>query len=86
PYDAAYFARYQQMAATPMGQALTRARIQLVARHWSGPVLDVGIGAGQFVEARPQTQGYDVNPAGIAWLKQRGAWRDLYSDRWPVLT
>ncbi len=86
PYDDAYFARYQRMAATPTGEALTAARIRLVARHWSGAVLDVGIGAGQFVEARPQTWGYDVNPAGVAWLKARGRWRDLYRDRHDALT
>lgn len=86
PYDESYFQRYQQMADTPMGKALTAARIQLVARHYSGPVLDVGIGAGQFVEARPDTKGYDVNPAGVEWLKERGQWADLYRDRYPALT
>lgn len=68
PYDAGYFARYQQMADTQLGQSLTAARIQLVARHYQGALLDVGIGSGQFVEARPQTRGYDVNPAGVDWL------------------
>ena len=33
PYDESYFSRYQIMADTQMGQALTKARIQLVARH-----------------------------------------------------
>jgi hypothetical protein len=37
-----------------------------VARHHQGKVLDVGIGSGQFVETRPETWGYDVNPEGIA--------------------
>ncbi|KAF1368733.1 methyltransferase domain-containing protein [Yokenella regensburgei] len=86
PYDESYFARYQKMADTPMGQALTKARIQLVARHYNGPVLDVGIGAGQFVEARPDTRGYDVNPTGIEWLKRRGLWADLYGERYAALT
>ncbi len=86
PYDESYFARYQKMADTPMGQALTKARIQLVARHYNGPVLDVGIGAGQFVEARPDTTGYDVNPAGVHWLVARGQWKELYSARHPALT
>lgn len=86
PYDEDYFARYQKMADTPMGHALTTARIQLVARHYAGPLVDVGIGAGQFMEARPDTRGYDVNPAGIDWLKQRGRWADLYARRWPALS
>ncbi|WP_277973516.1 methyltransferase domain-containing protein [Pantoea agglomerans] len=86
PYDEDYFARYQKMADTPMGRELTAARIRLVARHYDGPLVDVGIGAGQFVEARPDTRGYDVNPAGIDWLKQRGCWADLYAGRYPALS
>lgn len=86
PYDAEYFSRYQAMADTSMGRQLTAVRIQLVARHYIGPLLDVGIGAGQFVEARPNTRGFDVNPAGIEWLNQRGLWADLYGDRYPALS
>lgn len=86
PYDADYFSRYQLMAETEMGRALTTARVQLVARHYAGTVLDVGIGAGQFVESRPDTRGFDVNPAGVSWLKERGRWADLYDDRYQALT
>ncbi|MCE1610305.1 class I SAM-dependent methyltransferase [Enterobacter ludwigii] len=86
PYDADYFSRYQELADTELGRELTAARIRLVARHYTGPVLDVGIGAGQFVTARPETKGYDVNPAGVEWLKERGAWANLYRDRFPALT
>ncbi|WP_213322355.1 methyltransferase domain-containing protein [Klebsiella aerogenes] len=87
PYDASYFENYRGLADTELGRELTAARIQLVARHYGGgPVLDVGIGAGQFVEARPDTRGYDVNPVGIEWLQQRGLWANLYGDRYPALT
>lgn len=86
PYDEEYFSRYQELADTDLGRELTAARIRLVARHYTGPVLDVGIGAGQFVTARPETKGYDVNPAGVEWLKERGAWANLYRDRYPALT
>ncbi|WP_213322583.1 methyltransferase domain-containing protein [Klebsiella aerogenes] len=83
PYDAGYFARYRQMAETSMGIQLTTARLLLVGRHYLGKVLDVGIGSGQFVECRPETWGYDVNPAGVAWLKERGRWADLYDPYVP---
>jgi hypothetical protein len=73
PYDAEYFARYQQQADTSIGRALTQARVDLVARHYAGPVLDVGIGCGQFVDARPDTTGYDVNPAVVTKLSDRGS-------------
>lgn len=86
PYDENYFSRYQQLADTDLGRELTAARVRLVARHYTGPVLDVGIGAGQFVTARPETKGFDVNPAGVEWLKERGAWANLYRDRYPALT
>lgn len=88
PYDDSYFHKYQLMADTPMGYALTKSRVALVERHHGdGMVLDVGIGAGQFVEARPQTWGYDVNPVGVQWLKLRGRWADLYTaDAFPALT
>lgn len=86
PYDHGYFTRYQKMADTTLGRELTAARVRLVARHYQGQLLDVGIGAGQFVEARPETKGYDVNPAGVEWLSQRGLWADLYADRYPALS
>jgi len=86
PYDESYFSRYRGMADTPMGRALTAARIRMVARHYAGELLDVGIGAGQFVEARPRTKGYDVNPAGVEWLKSRGCWADLYTERYAALS
>lgn len=86
PYDEEYFSRYQELADTDLGRELTAARIRLVARHYTGPVLDVGIGAGQFVTARPETKGFDVNPAGVEWLKDRGAWANLYRDCYPALT
>lgn len=86
PYDEQYFAKYQLLADTETGRALTQSRIELVARHFHAPVLDVGIGAGQFVSTRPGTLGYDVNPAGIAWLNERGAFADLYANKWRALT
>lgn len=86
PYDENYFSKYQQLANTPMGHDLTNARVNFVDRHYNGSLLDVGIGAGQFIEARPNTFGYDVNPAGIKWLNQHGLWCDLYDGRYPALS
>lgn len=87
PYDSAYFEKYQTYAATPMGRAITQARVDLVGRH--APkivVVDVGIGCGDFVAQRPRTFGYDVNPAGIAWLVRRGLWWDPYESSARALT
>ncbi|WP_029570479.1 methyltransferase domain-containing protein [Pantoea ananatis] len=91
PYNVDYFERYKRMADTETGRLLTLSRIELIARHYHGPVLDVGIGAGQFVASRAMTFGYDVNPAGVEWLKEKGLYRDLYKtscsaiSMWDVL-
>lgn len=82
PYDADYFAKYEGYAATEMGAAITAARVALVDR-WAGPgarVVDVGIGCGDFVRARPGTYGFDINPAGVCWLKDRWLWLDPYEQ------
>lgn len=77
-YDADYFEKYRQYEDTELGQQILQARLDLVARHYRGCVLDVGIGSGQFVAARQNTYGYDVNPAGVAWLRARNRYVDLY--------
>lgn len=80
PYDADYFAKYESYAKTPLGVALTDWRIKFVADHYEGEVIDIGIGCGQFVERRGEherTLGYDVNPAGVAWLRARNRWREV---------
>lgn len=86
PYDQDYFLRYQQLAETPMGRELTAARLEFVARHYQGTVLDVGIGSGQFVSSYPGALGFDVNPAAVRWLHHRQLYGDLYSQYWPALT
>jgi len=55
-------------------------------------LLDVGIGSGAFIDARKRrTTGYDVNPCGIGWLRDRNLLVDPYSapfnaaSMWDVL-
>jgi len=75
PYDQDYFDSFDRNAQTELGRALMQARFNFVERHYRGTLIDVGIGSGAFVELRNQrgrsTYGYDVNPAGLAWLEQR---------------
>lgn len=80
PYDADYFQNYVKLAGTPMGRAITSARVDLVRRYvGNGHVTDVGVGCGAFIMARMGwTWGYDVNPAGVAWLHSVGRWCDPY--------
>ena len=87
PYDQAYFDKYVGYANTDMGRAITAARVDFVGKFWRGDVVDVGIGCGAFVEARPQqTYGYDVNPAGLAWLHARDCYWNPYTDPCDAVT
>lgn len=62
-----------------------------------GVILDVGIGDGAFLRAATDApcfqrfavsalKGFDINPAGIAWLKDRDMWGELYERTWPAAT
>lgn len=76
-YGEDYWAEYVRRAATPVGKALTKARVDFVAKFMKGDLVDVGVGAGAFVEARNaqkkgSTWGFDINPRAVAWLGERG--------------
>lgn len=83
PYDDAYFAKYQDMAESDVGIQLNAFRAQLVSRHAPTDdgcipmLLDVGIGDGAFLRsiesfAWLRSFGCDINPAGVAYLIERG--------------
>jgi hypothetical protein len=83
PYDAGYFERYAEMSNTEVGHRLNHTRCQMVRRHYTGALTDVGVGSGAFVTCRnkafrERTTGFDVNPEGVKWLMERG----LYADPW----
>jgi Methyltransferase domain len=90
PYDQDYFDSFDRNAHTALGRALMRARFEFVERHYRGALVDVGIGSGAFVEMRNQhgrtTYGYDVNPAGIAWLEERQLLVDPYLVAFDAMT
>lgn len=83
PYDAEYFDRFGRQADTDIGRALMDQREKLVRAFYSAELVDVGIGSGAFVTLRNArglpTYGYDVNPAGVAWLQERGLFWDPYA-------
>lgn len=79
PYDDAYFAKYEEYAATEMGVAITDARRGLVNRHVRGlNLVDVGIGCGDFIDGFEGACGFDINPRAIEWLHARGLFLDPY--------
>jgi hypothetical protein len=93
-YDAAYFENYRTLAETPIAAALNAFRCNLVRSYSSSAahILDVGVGDGAFLRTawdrlnRANAKGYDINPAGVAWLREQNAYGDLYAERWPFAT
>jgi hypothetical protein len=90
PYDQMYFDRFDRDAKTDLGRALMQARVDFVEQYYQGSLLiDVGIGSGAFVELRQRTRrtyGYDVNPAGIRWLKERNLFCKPYGKPFHAMT
>lgn len=80
-YDDSYFEKYEHYADTDRGEQITRARVELVRRHYMGPVLDVGIGSGHFIENMQDAVGYDINPRAVMWLNDRGRYQDPYTGK-----
>lgn len=77
-YNEAYFDKYVEYSHTEQGRILTELRTSLVDTYWSGPVLDFGIGCGQFLDAyKRNSVGYDINPKAVSWLLARNMWRDI---------
>jgi hypothetical protein len=92
PYDQDYFDNFASNADSFIGQALMQARVDFVAQHYQGSLIDVGIGSGAFVDLRRHSRpmrptfGYDVNPAGIEWLQRRRLFADPYAAPFEAAT
>lgn len=77
-YSGDYFAKYQGLDDTPMGAALTRARLELVGKFVKpNTVLDIGIGGGRFV-TESGGYGYDVSGEALQWLRANRRMLDPY--------
>lgn len=84
-YSGPYFEKYQALDATPMGEALTRARVEMVRRHTEIPPVDIGIGGGRFV-LESDGMGFDVNAEAVAWLKAQERYYDPYQHHAEAIT
>ncbi len=77
-YSGEYFAHYQKLDNTPMGAALTRARLELVSKYVApNTVVDIGIGGGRFVQ-ESGGYGYDVSKEATEWLQKTNSYCDPY--------
>jgi len=84
-YDEEYWQSYVERDTSSMGEWLTQARIEFVARHYDGRVVDIGIGGGKFVEDS-KSYGFDVNKQAVAWLKKHKLFKDPYKDKVEAIT
>jgi hypothetical protein len=78
-YQEDYWEKYVEYDATKMGEALTRFRCDFVRKYWKGDLVDIGIGAGRFVQ-ESGGKGFDVNKSAIKWLKNNNLWSDPYES------
>jgi hypothetical protein len=79
PYDESYFKKYVEMAKTDIGIKLTQARVDLVNKYTKDEVIDIGIGCGNFIEARERTYGFDINPFGVQWLNDNCKYKNPFN-------
>jgi hypothetical protein len=74
-YDEHYYDKCLSYEGKPIADKINAGRIGIVAKHYGpGPVLDTGIGSGEFIKRRPNTYGRDVNPVAIEWLMRNDLW------------
>ena len=86
-YEHDYWNKYLVMDNTPLGDALTEARKELVDFYYRGGVVDIGIGGGKFVTAMGvEGFGYDVNKDAINWLMANDRFCDPYASRVSCIT
>ena len=79
-YEHDYWEKYLVMDNSPMGEALTAARKELVDFYYRGDIVDIGIGGGKFVDAMgARGFGFDVNPDAINWLMANSRFCDPYA-------
>ena len=80
-----YWDHYQQLEFSgPITKELNKFRVEFVAKHTTGLLLDIGIGNGAFLRARnatgAPTRGFDVNSKACSYLKEIGAFTEIFSE------
>lgn len=80
-YDQAYFDTYIHRKGSEIAQKLNKGRVTF-SHQFCKVLLDIGIGSGEFIENCSATMyGFDINPVGIAWLRDRRIFLNPYIDR-----
>lgn len=78
-YDKAYFENYVHREDSEIARRLNVARTRL-SEKYCDCVVDVGVGSGEFIKkSKIKVYGYDINPVGVKWLRERGLFIDIYA-------
>ena len=82
PYDEGYFDKYVGYEGTPISILLNKSRVAFTERFCKKAILDIGIGSGEFIKSAKKLKvyGYDINPFGIKWLKDKELFLDPYKE------
>lgn len=79
--DVPYYYKCSGYKGQDIANKINRGRVDFVNRFVGSdcPVLDIGIGSGEFIESRPNTFGYDVDQDAQNWLKRNKKWVDDFT-------
>ena len=82
PYEHDYFQNFVNLRNTKISKKLNKFRCDLTKKYTNdGNVLDIGIGSGEFIDKiKKNIFGFDINPHGIKWLKDKGNFLNPYYD------
>jgi hypothetical protein len=81
-YNRETFLRLQERDKSEQARKINQFRLDLVHRYTGTGerVLDIGIGAGTFMDLHGNCLGYDINPYAVEMLVKKHLWFDPYTD------
>ena len=79
-YDQQYFENYVHLEGSEIAEKLNAGRTSITEKYCNS-LLDIGIGSGEFIKkSKIHVLGFDINPVGIEWLKERNLFADPYVE------
>ncbi len=78
-YAEDYYNKYVSYEGSDIANKLNTFRIGLTEKYCNGPLIDIGIGSGEFINnSNMIVFGYDINEVAISYLKDIDLFRDPY--------
>lgn len=80
-YNLEYYNKCRDYAGTEIAHCLNKRRLELLLSVGGGPVLDIGVGSGEFLDCLScEKFGYDINPHAELMLKKKSIYLNPYSN------